>query len=142
MYATGRQRSCQEPDLLGTELPIPPMRLSVRHLVHTALSNQTAAHSANLYTDAGHELSETEYLRLLPPKRARVIGRHWAKVNQKGRQCKPFRDALPVFFAFGLGEIVQRPLLFENPIYNHITVLYWLYRQKDFIPVKAVLKPA
>lgn len=91
MYATGRQRSCQEPDLLGTELPIPPMRLSVRHQVHTALSNQTAAHSANLYTDAGHELSETEYLRLLPPpKRIRVIGRHWAKVNQKGRQCNPF----------------------------------------------------
>ena len=55
---------------------------------------------------------------------------------------QPFRDALPVFFAFGLGEIVQRPLLFENPIYNHITVLYWLYRQKDFIPVKAALKPA
>lgn len=97
MYATGRQRSCQEPDLLGTELPIPPMRLSVRHLVHTALSNQTAAHSANLYTDAGHELSETEYLRLLPPKRARVIGRHWAKVNQKGRQCNPFGVVLPVF---------------------------------------------
>ena len=82
MYATGRQRSCQEPDLLGTELPIPPMRLSVRHQVHTALSNQTAAHSANLYTDAGHELSETEYLRLLPPKRARVIGRHWARVRR------------------------------------------------------------
>lgn len=98
MYATGRQRYCQEPDLLGTELPIPPMRLSVRHQVHTALSNQTAAHSANLYTDAGHELSETEYLRLPPPKRARVIGRHWAKVNQKGRQCNPFSGCAACLF--------------------------------------------
>ena len=73
---------------------------------------------------------------------AAILAMTDSKTDKIVHREPPFRDALPVFFAFGLGEIVQRPLLFENPIYNHITVLYWLYRQKDFIPVKAALKPA